>query len=125
MCCRRLRAGYRREQGNESNGRRPQQGLSAAVHDRAGGIERVSLNWRRSLGRHSGARAQRGSPESITTRLGLWIPGSRLIRLRHKLLKASNDEAFERRGDGRFCWNSAYTLSLRLVCDAVVLTARP
>jgi len=45
-----------------------------------------------------------------------------LILPRHKLLKASNDEAFKRGGDGRFCWNSAHKLGLRLVCDAVRLT---
>jgi len=43
----------------------------------------------------------------------------RLILLRHKLLKASNDAAFERRGDGWFFWNSARKLGRRLVCDAV------
>jgi hypothetical protein len=44
-----------------------------------------------------------------------------LALLRHKLLKASNVAGFKRRGDGRFCWNSAHKLGLRLVCYAVVL----
>src|SRR2546428_6494994 len=47
--------------------------------------------------------------------------GSCLVRLRHKLLEASNDAGFERRGDGRFCWNSEHNQGLSLVCDAVVL----
>ncbi len=50
--------------------------------------------------------------------------GGQLVLLRHKLLKAYNDAAFKRRGDGRFCWNSAQNLGLRLVCDAVILVGR-
>jgi hypothetical protein len=49
--------------------------------------------------------------------------GTFLTRLRHKLLKASNDAAVKRLDDGRFCWKSAHKLGLRLVCDAVVLIA--
>jgi hypothetical protein len=48
-----------------------------------------------------------------------------LQRLRHKLLKASNGEIFESRSDRRFGSISALKLSLRLVCDAVVLRHFP
>ena len=59
-----------------------------------------------------------GSPQqaALVLKAPLW-----LVRLRHKLLKPSNDVAFERLPDRLFCWNSEHNSGVCLVCDSVVL----
>src|SRR5712692_7978673 len=53
--------------------------------------------------------------------IGHFFPNAGVVRLRHKLPKASDDAAFEGWKGGRFCWNSVHKLGFRLVCDSVVL----